>query len=37
MLLATRWTDLVVHQVCFMKEAIEMKEREDIKSIKLAR
>jgi hypothetical protein len=27
----------VVHKVCFMKEAIEIKEREDIKSIKLAR
>jgi hypothetical protein len=37
MLLAARWTDLVIHEVCFMKEAIEIKEREDIKSIKLAR
>jgi hypothetical protein len=29
-------TDLEVHKVYFMKEAIEIKEREDIKSIKLA-
>jgi hypothetical protein len=36
MLLAARWTELEVHKVCFMKEAIEIKEREDIKSIKLA-
>jgi hypothetical protein len=36
MLLGTRWTDLVVQEICFVKEAIEIK-RKDIKSIKLAR
>jgi hypothetical protein len=37
MLLAARWSDLVVNKVCFMKEAIEIKEREDITGIKLVR
>jgi hypothetical protein len=32
-----KMTDLEVHKVCFMKEPIEIKEKEDIKSINLAR
>lgn len=31
MFLVARWTDLVVHIVCFVKEAIEIDERKDIK------
>jgi hypothetical protein len=31
MLLATRWTDLVVHEVSFVKEAIEIKKEKDLK------
>jgi hypothetical protein len=27
MLLATRWTDLVVHEVCFVKKMIEIKKK----------
>lgn len=31
MFLAASWTDLVVHMVCSVKEAIEINERKDIK------
>jgi hypothetical protein len=36
MLLAAKWTDLVVLKVYFVNEAVEFRERKDFKSIKLA-
>jgi hypothetical protein len=36
MLLATTWTDLVVHEVCFVVKMIEIKKNDTV-SVKLAR